>query len=214
MKSKVKKKFIIPIIVAVLTLVLLIAGFMARSWIRNSVLPWVANQTKGKQVNNAFNSSFEAVNKQLTRSDVPINQSQVSPPCSASNYHHFRVSMGCSRTQFINNGNNNSPTPEPLIKNWSTILRSLNMNSSVNSWRVDKSTSNVAKPEDLFRFNGTTRNEVGFMRQVGPVQCTLYFAADPAYNNYESAYFIYEICGGVGFSTFGGWDCSKNYCRP
>jgi hypothetical protein len=79
-----------------------------------------------------------------------------------------------------------------------------------------KTNTNVTDPIKLFIFTGAittnTRNSVAFIKHVGGVQCSLTVDAVPAMSKYASEYFINESCY-KDIKFFGGWDCSKEYCK-
>ncbi|GEM_PF-4137288 len=196
----------------ILLVVALVALTLSRSWMRSSVLSWYGNQTVGKQVNTAFNSSFGVVNRQFQSSGIKPAQAPLSgPTCFTANYHYFRVSVWCLRIQSDENLNN-TPTPAAFISNWPKILQSLSLSNSPGAWHLGKSNTNIADPGALFNFKDAKRNEVGFTRQVGSVECALTIDADPAQGGYTSGYRVSEECD-KDLNFFGGWNCSKNFCE-
>lgn len=201
--------------VVLILLLIFLSLIISRGWIRNSALPWYANQTVGKQVNAVFDSSFAAINKQFSIIGINLTEADsIDPTCGTGNYHYLRVTVICLKGKSAYSGIDHKPSiPQPLIDSWPIVLRSLDINDSPQSWAVDKSSTNIADPNDELKFKTGGRNEIEFVRQVNKVQCTLDILADPAQASYPSDYHINETCyKNVNF--FGGWDCRKDYCQP
>lgn len=190
--------------------IVLIACLTLPSWIRNSAIPWFVNQKVGKQVDDVYASTFRDINQQLGNDGIQFNPDKNGPTCWTANYHYLRVSIWCPRLRSIAN---DYSTPQALINNWPVFVQSLDLGDRQPSWIYDASFNpRVVDPHDLFRFNGTSTNSIRFIRQIGKVQCSMFFSASSAQGGFKSGIYIEESCHRT-VNIFGGWDCTKQDCK-
>lgn len=178
MNSKTKK--IVVILLASLV-VLFLAAYLGRGWIRGTALPSYANHVYGPRASRALDENYPAIRSKLAESGIqlPATSASNSPALcdkltndeSTLTFHGIHETIGCNR---MINGNA-TPATDAFISHWQQEAPALTNYLRANGYQRDNagynSTSDLA---DIFNAGASGEDAIiSYTKQAKQATCVL-----------------------------------------